>query len=187
MIFTETTLDGVFLIDLEPRRDERGFFARQWCAEEFARAGLDTRIAQINTAWSRAPGTVRGMHFQAAPHAEIKLVRCTSGAVFDVALDLRPNSPTFCRWLGVELNAQNGRMLYIPEGCAHGYITLAADTELAYQTSVPYAPSSARGVRHDDPAFGILWPRPVQVISKQDANWPAFNGQPPHATPEANS
>lgn len=175
MIFTETRLGGVFLIDLEPRRDARGFFARQWCAEEFARAGLDPHIAQINTARSLVEGTLRGMHYQVAPYAESKLVRCTHGAVFDVALDLRPTSPTFCKWFGIELTAENGRMFYIPEGCAHGYLTLAPDTDLAYQTSVPYAPASARGVRHDDPAFGIVWPRVIAVVSEQDANWSRFD------------
>ncbi|HUN72265.1 MAG TPA: dTDP-4-dehydrorhamnose 3,5-epimerase family protein [Steroidobacteraceae bacterium] len=171
MIFTRTSIPGVMVVDLEPRRDERGFFARQWCAEELTRAGLDPRIAQINTARSTAAGTLRGMHFQTAPHAEAKLVRCPHGAVFDVAVDLRPESETYCRWFGIELNADNGRMLYIPEGCAHGYLTLVPDTDLTYQASVPYAPGSATGVRHDDPAFGIVWPRSIEVLSKQDAGW----------------
>ena len=174
MNFTRTKIEGVFVIELEPRRDERGFFARQWCAEEFARAGLDTRIAQINTARSVVCGTLRGMHFQRAPHAEVKLVRCASGAVFDVALDLRAHSPTFRQWFGVELDSESGRMLYLPEGCAHGYLTLRPGTDLVYQSSVPYAPTSATGVRHDDPAFGIEWPQPVSVISRQDLDWPDF-------------
>lgn len=177
MKFSPTSIAGVIVVDLEPRRDERGFFARQWCAEELARAGLDNRIAQINTARSTVAGTLRGMHFQAAPHAEAKLVRVTRGAVYDVALDLRPESATFCRWFGIELDAESGRMLYIPEGCAHGYLTLMADTDLAYQASVPYAPASAGGVRHDDPAFGIVWPRSIEVISKQDAGWQVFDPQ----------
>ena len=175
MVFTETKLPGVFTIDLEPRRDERGFFARQWCAEEFARAGLDTRIAQINTAHSLAAGTLRGMHYQVAPHNESKFVRCTRGAVYDVAIDLRSASPTFCDWFAVELTGENGRMIYIPEGCAHGYLTLCPDTDLAYQASVPYAPECARGVRYDDAAFGIRWPAPIEVMSHQDAHWPAFD------------
>lgn len=174
MIFTETKIPGVFVIELERRPDERGFFARQWCADEFARAGLDPRIAQINTARSVAAGTLRGVHYQQAPYAEVKLVRCTRGAVFDVAVDLRVASPTFCQWFGTELDDESGRLLYIPEGCAHGYLTLAPNTDLVYQASVPYAPKSATGVRHDDPAFKIVWPQAVKVISSQDQNWPNF-------------
>jgi len=174
MRFNETKIKGLFVIDLEPRRDERGFFARQWCADEFARAGLNPTVSQINTARSVAAGTLRGMHYQAAPDTEAKLVRCTRGAVFDVAVDLRFESPTCCQWFGLVLDAETGRMLYIPEGCAHGYLTLAPDTDLVYQASVPYAPGSARGVRHDDPAFGIIWPRSVDIISHQDRNWPEF-------------
>lgn len=172
MIFTKTKLPGVFLIELEPRLDDRGFFARQWCADELARAGLDHRIAQINTARSVAAGTLRGLHYQKAPHSEVKLVRCTRGAVFDVAVDLRVNSPTFCQWFGTELDDVSGRMLYIPEGCAHGYLTLSPNTDLVYQASVPYAPQSAYGAAYDDPAFNIAWPRSIEVISAQDRNWP---------------
>jgi dTDP-4-dehydrorhamnose 3,5-epimerase len=164
----------VFVIELERRSDDRGFFARQWCAEEVARAGLDPVLAQINVARSTARGTLRGVHYQRAPHAETKLVRCTRGAVFDVAVDLRSDSPTFRQWVGVELDAESGRALYIPEGCGHGYLTLSAETDLAYQASVPYAPASATGVRYDDPAFGIEWPAPIKVISAQDRNWPSF-------------
>ena len=174
MIFAETRLLGVYLIELEPRRDERGFFARQWCAQEFVRAGLDSAIAQINTAHSTRAGTLRGMHYQRAPHAEIKLVRCTRGAVFDVAVDLRADSPTYRQWFGVQLDDESGRQLYIPHGCAHGYLTLVANTDVVYQASVPYAPGSATGVRHDDPAFNIVWPRPIEVISRQDQEWPRF-------------
>jgi dTDP-4-dehydrorhamnose 3,5-epimerase len=174
MIFTETKIPGVFVIELERRSDERGFFARQWCAEECARAGLNPAVTQINVARSTATGTLRGVHYQKAPHAEVKLVRCTRGSVFDVAVDLRPESPTFCQWFGVELDADSGRMLYIPEGCGHGYLTLTPDTDLVYQASVPYAPNSATGVRHDDPAFNISWPEAVKVISSQDQNWPPF-------------
>jgi dTDP-4-dehydrorhamnose 3,5-epimerase len=175
MIFTETKIRGVFLIELDPRRDDRGFFARQWCAEEFTRAGLDPRVAQINTARSVAAGTLRGVHYQKAPHAEVKLVRCTRGAVFDVAVDLRAGSPTFCQWFGTELNEEYGRMLYIPEGCGHGYLTLAPNTDLVYHASVPYAPKSATGVRHDDPTFNIAWPGAIGVVSPQDQNWPSFS------------
>lgn len=174
MIFTETKILGVFVIELERRADDRGFFARQWCAGEFVRAGLDPRVTQINTARSTAKGTLRGMHYQKAPDGEVKLVRCTRGAVFDVAVDLRADSPTFRQWIGVELDEESGRMLYIPEGCGHGYLTLAPNTDLVYQASVPYAPKSATGVRHDDPAFGITWPGTINVISQQDQNWPAF-------------
>jgi dTDP-4-dehydrorhamnose 3,5-epimerase len=179
VIVTPTRIGGVFVIELEPRRDERGFFARQWCADELTRAGLDPRVAQINTARSIAAGTLRGIHFQQAPHGEVKLVRCPRGAVYDVALDLRPDSPTFRQCFGVELDEQSGRALYIPEGCGHGYLTLLPDTDLVYQASVPYAPKSARGVRFDDPAFGILWPRPIEVISEQDRNWPDFGATSP--------
>lgn len=174
MIFSETNLAGVYVIDLERRHDERGFFARQWCKQEFVRAGLDPRLAQINTARSTVAGTLRGMHYQQAPQAEVKVVRCTRGAVFDVAVDLRRESSTYCQWFGVQLDDESGRMLYIPEGCAHGYLTLAPNTDLVYQASVPYAPESATGVRHDDPAFNIIWPRPIEVISRQDQRWPRF-------------
>ena len=175
MIFTETRISGVFLIELERRHDERGFFARQWCAEEMARAGLDPRVAQINTARSSAVGTLRGLHYQKEPHAEVKLVRCTRGAVFDVAVDLRPESPTFRQWFGAELSDESGRMLYIPEGCGHGYLTVAPNTDLVYQASVPYAPGSAAGIRYDDPAFDIVWPGVINVISPQDLKWPSFS------------
>lgn len=172
--FTPAGIDGAFEIDLERRTDDRGFFARAWCEGEFAQHGLSTHIAQVNVGTSTKTGTLRGMHYQLAPHAEAKLVRCGRGAVYDVAVDLRPESATFRRWHGCELSAGNGRMLYVPEGCAHGYLTLADDTELTYFASVPYAPGAARGVRHDDPAFAIRWPGPVKVISPADASWPAF-------------
>ncbi len=175
MKFVPTGIAGVFVVELERRTDERGFFARQWCAEEFARAGLNTALAQINTARSIAAGTLRGIHFQKAPHAEAKLVRCIRGAVYDVAVDLRRDSLTFCRSFGIQLDDESGRMLYIPEGCGHGYLTLTANADLVYQASVPYAPASATGVRHDDPAFGIAWPRPINVISSQDQSWPPFD------------
>ena len=174
MKISETKIAGVYVVEIERRSDERGFFARQWCAEEFARAGLDPRLVQINTARSLATGTLRGIHFQKQPHAEVKLIRCVRGAVFDVAVDLRAGSPTFCQWFGLELDADSGRMLYIPEGCGHGYLTLAPDTDLVYQASVPFAPGSATGMRHDDRAFKIDWPGTINVISSQDRNWPPF-------------
>jgi dTDP-4-dehydrorhamnose 3,5-epimerase len=175
MKFATTKIAGVLVVELERRSDERGFFARQWCATEFARAGLDTRIAQINTARSAVAGTLRGIHFQREPHAEVKLVRCTRGAVFDVAVDLRVGSPTFCQWFGVELDEDSGRMLYIPEGCGHGYLTLVPNTDLVYQASIPYAPNSATGVRFDDLAFNISWPARINVISAQDRTWPLIS------------
>ncbi len=176
--FTPTGIEGAYVIDLEKRSDERGFFARTWCEREFSQQGLSTRIAQVNTGVSTRAGTLRGMHYQLPPHAEVKVARCARGAVFDVAVDLRPASPTFRRWYGCELSGENGRMLYVPEGCAHGYLTLTDDAELTYFTSASYGPDAAGGVRHDDPAFSITWPRPVTTISSQDAGWPDFRMTP---------
>lgn len=174
MIFTKGEIDGAYIIDLERREDERGFFARFWCEAEFKSQGLSGRVSQINTGYSEKAGTLRGMHYQAAPHEEVKVVRCLRGAVFDVIVDLRPESPTHKRWMGVELTGANGRMLYVPEGCAHGYFTREPATELLYLTSRPYAQQSAGGVRYDDPAFGILWPGGVRVISQADRDWPDY-------------
>ncbi len=168
MIFTETPLPGAFVIDLEPVADERGFFARSWCAREFEQHGLNPRLVQCNISFNRKAGTLRGMHYQAPPHQEAKLVRCTRGSLYDVAVDLRPESPAYCRWYGVELSAENRKAFYIPEGMAHGFLTLKDDTEVFYQMSEWYHPESARGVRYDDPAFGIKWPIPVILISKRD-------------------
>lgn len=176
MKFQKTPIDGVLVLGLEKRQDERGYFARTWCRDELARQGLDATVAQMNTAHNPRAGTLRGMHLQRPPHAEIKVVRCTRGTVFDVALDLRPGSPTFLQWYGVELSADEGSMLWIPEGCAHGYQTLEDHTDLFYLTSRAYAPEHATGVRHDDPAFGIDWPRPVSVISDADRAWGDFRG-----------
>lgn len=175
MDLTATDIPGVFIVEPQPHRDERGFFARTWCADEFAAAGLNPALAQCSISFNPAVGTLRGMHYQAAPHAEAKLVRCTMGAIFDVALDLRPDSPAYLRHVGVELSAENRRALYIPEGCAHGFLTLADDSEVFYQISVPYAPGSARGARFDDPAFGIRWPGPAKVISARDRAYPDFS------------
>jgi dTDP-4-dehydrorhamnose 3,5-epimerase len=174
MKFTETEIQGVYLIDIDRIEDDRGFFGRAWCREELAKHGLDNRIAQVNVGFSPTVGTLRGMHYQRAPHAEVKLVRCTLGAVYDVALDLRPESPTFCKWFASELNAENRRSLYIPEGCAHGYQTLSPDSEIHYFTSAPYAPDHAAGVRCNDPVFAIDWPLPVSLISDGDRSWPDF-------------
>lgn len=174
MKFQETPIPGVLVVEPERHQDERGHFARIWCRDEFRDRGLDAGVSQINTAFSRRAGTLRGMHYQLAPHAENKFVRCTRGALYDVALDLRPESPTFKAWFGVELTAEDGRMLWIPEGCAHGYQTLSDATELLYLTSRAYEPEQARGVRYDDPAFGITWPLEVRVISDADRGWPDF-------------
>ncbi len=177
MIFTETELPGAYIVDLEPREDERGFFARAWCRHEFAEQGLSTELVQCNISYNRHKGTVRGMHFQNAPHAEVKLVRCTQGAIYDVIIDLRPGSSAHKRWIGVELTAANRRTLYVPKGFAHGFQTLADETETFYQVSDPYAPDSEGGVRFDDPVFGIEWPlgEPT-VISEKDQGWPLYTG-----------
>jgi dTDP-4-dehydrorhamnose 3,5-epimerase len=170
--FERTAIEGVTVVEIDEIEDDRGFFARSWCRDEFAEQGLGASFVQENVAHNLRRGTLRGMHFQQAPHAEVKLVRCTSGAVWDVALDLRPGSPTNGRSVGVELNAENHRSLYVPEGCAHGYLTLTDHAELRYLTSHAYVPAAADGVRHDDPAFGIAWPAEVVLVSERDASWP---------------
>jgi dTDP-4-dehydrorhamnose 3,5-epimerase len=170
--FLPSRLDGAWLIELEPHRDERGFFARAWCRREFAERGLDTGIAQASVSYNERKGTLRGMHLQRAPHEETKLVRCTRGAIFDVIVDLRPGSPTLGAWEGFELTAENGRELYVPRGFAHGFQTLADASEVHYQISEFHAPEAATGFRWNDPAFAIAWPLPVAVISPRDAAWP---------------
>lgn len=175
MEFHETPVAGVYLVRQQRCTDERGYFARVWCAQQFRDQGLEPNVCQCNVGFSRKSGTLRGIHFQQPPHAEVKLVRCTAGAIYDVALDLRPESPTFLEWYGVELNPIEGQMLYIPEGCAHGYQTLADDTEILYQTSKAYVSDAASGVRYDDPAFEIQWPLCPTMISEADRNWPAFS------------
>jgi dTDP-4-dehydrorhamnose 3,5-epimerase len=175
VIFLETSLPGAFVIELEPITDERGLFARTFCAEEFEANDLDPAIVQCNLSYNSLRGTLRGMHFQEAPYAECKLVRCTAGAIYDVIVDLRPESPTHCKWFAVELSATNRRMLYVPgEGFAHGFQTLADGSEVFYQMSHVYVPSYARGVRWDDPAFGIEWPTGERVISKNDRQYPDY-------------
>jgi dTDP-4-dehydrorhamnose 3,5-epimerase len=174
MIFTETTLKGAFVIEPECRHDERGFFARTWCQHEFAAKGLPPQWVQCNISFSRQRGTLRGMHYQAPPYEEAKLVRCTMGAIYDVIIDLRAKSPTFRQWLAVELTADNRRMLFIPQGFAHGFQTLAHDTEVFYQMSQFYAPEYARGVRWDDPAFRVWWPAEKRIISERDRGFPDF-------------
>ncbi|MEP7288551.1 MAG: dTDP-4-dehydrorhamnose 3,5-epimerase [Chloroflexota bacterium] len=175
MIFIETKLPGAFIVELEKRSDERGFFARTWCQDEFEAHGLNTRLVQCNLSFNAFKGTLRGMHYQAAPFAEAKLARCTRGALYDVIVDLRPESPTYKQWIATELTANNYRALYIPEGMAHGFVTLQDDTEIFYQMSEFYHPECAESVRWDDPAFGIDWPYEVQVISAKDANIPDFS------------
>ncbi len=172
MRFEPTAVAGVLVVEQERHQDERGFFARTWCADELSARGLDPRLAQTSVAFNHVRGTLRGLHYQAPPHAEVKLVRCTSGVLFDVAVDLRPDSRTFRRWVGVELTPENGRALYIPAGCAHGCQTLADRTEVLYHISAPHHPASARGARWDDPAFGIEWPLPVAVIAARDRDYP---------------
>jgi dTDP-4-dehydrorhamnose 3,5-epimerase len=174
MIFRATGIDGAWVIEAEQLGDERGFFARTWDAEEFAERGLNPRLAQCSISYNRARGTLRGLHYQAAPFEEAKLVRCTAGAIFDVVVDLRPESSSFKGWFGEELSAENRRALYVPEGCAHGFLTLADDSEVHYQISQFYSPEAARGVRWDDPAFGITWPGEVVVINDRDRTYPDF-------------
>jgi dTDP-4-dehydrorhamnose 3,5-epimerase len=178
MIFTATELEGATLIDLERRIDDRGFFARTYCEREFAAHGLPARMVQSNLSFTRRAGTLRGMHFQARPHEEDKLVRCVRGAIWDAIVDIRPGSPTFCKWIGVELNEDNGRMLLVPKGFAHGFVTLTDDVAVCYQMSQFYAPGTERGARHDDPAFGIAWPVPIVHMADKDRDWPDF----PHSS-----
>ncbi len=161
-------------IDLEKIDDERGYFARTWCRREFEKHGLNANLAQCSTSFNPRNGTLRGMHYQAAPYSEAKLVRCTRGAVYDVIIDLRPHSNTFRQWSALQLSAENGKMVYIPEGCAHGFLTLKEDTELFYQISDFYNPDAGRGVRWNDPAFDISWPQAVNVISERDRTYPNF-------------
>jgi dTDP-4-dehydrorhamnose 3,5-epimerase len=173
MRFVSTRIDGVVEVRLDPHRDERGFFARAWCADEFEAAGLDVEWVQMNIGRSDYAGTLRGMHYQRDPCGEWKLVRCVRGSLFDVAVDLRERSDTRHDWVGAELTAEAGNMLLIPPGCAHGYLTLSDHTDLVYQTSHRYEPGAATGVRYDDPAFGIEWPAEIVRISDQDRSWPA--------------
>lgn len=172
MIFTETRLSGAFIIDPEPRGDERGLFARTFCQHEFAAHGLKVEVAQTNLSFNHRAGTLRGLHFQRPPAAETKLVRCTRGAIVDVIVDLRPGSPTYLGHVAVELSEDNRRALYVPELFAHGYQTLTDGAEVTYQVGEFYTPGAEGGLRHDDPRLGISWPLPVSVISGKDAGWP---------------
>ena len=175
MRFTPLPLAGACLIDLEKRGDDRGFFARFFCEDEFARHGLCEKFAQINNSLTAKKGTLRGMHYQLPPAAEVKVVRCIRGALFDVILDLRPHSPTFGQSFGAELSAENRTMMYVPEGFAHGFVTLEADTEALYLVTAPYAPAAERGIRFDDPKFGIRWPVPPVELSDKDRKWPDYD------------
>lgn len=175
MIFTPTQLKDACLVDLEQHEDERGFFARSYCAHEFIAHGLDPRVAQCNVSFNKKKGTLRGMHLQMPPFEEAKLVRCTRGAIYDVIIDLRLDSPCYLQWLGVELTMENRQALFVPKGFAHGFLTLEDNTEVFYQMSEFYAPESARGVRWDDPIFNIAWPAPVKVISEKDQSIEDFN------------
>jgi len=176
MDFQRTAVDGVFRVAAQPHRDERGAFARLHCPDEFAAAGLPFSPVQTSLSGNPHSGTLRGLHYQAAPHAETKLVRCVRGRVFDVAVDLRPASPTYRKWVGLELSADNLLALFIPEGVAHGFLTLEADTDVLYQISPAYTPGHEAGVRWDDPAFGVAWPEPPQLISPRDASYPDHRG-----------
>jgi dTDP-4-dehydrorhamnose 3,5-epimerase len=177
MIFHETKIPGAYIIDLEKRVDERGYFARTWCRKEFEDAGLTVEFVQANVSTNPQAGTLRGLHYQKVPFSEAKLVQCVRGTIYDVIVDLRPGSKTFRQWLGVELTAESRRMLFVPEEFAHGYQTLQADSEVSYLVSHVYVPNAGAGVRYDDPALGITWPRPVTRISAQDTSWPALEGR----------
>ena len=172
MRFQPLPLHGAYLIDLERRRDSRGTFARAFCAQEFAAHGLETNFVQANMSTTARAGMVRGMHFQRPPHAEVKLVRCIGGAIHDVIVDLRPDSPTYRRWFGAELSAENGRMMVVPRGFAHGFQARTDDATTFYMVSAFYAPEAEGGVRHDDPALAIAWPLAVTEISDKDSQWP---------------
>lgn len=175
MKFTPLPLAGAYLIDLEKRGDDRGFFARFFCQDEFAQHGLAAKFVQINNSLTAIKGTLRGMHYQLPPAAEVKVVRCIRGSLFDVILDLRPHSLTFGQSFGAELSAENRAMMYVPEGFAHGFVTLAPDTEALYLASAPYAPAAERGVRFDDPQFGIKWLVPPTELSDKDRQWPDYD------------
>jgi dTDP-4-dehydrorhamnose 3,5-epimerase len=176
VIFAAASLSGAFILEPERLEDPRGFFARMWCALEFEARGLNSRLVQCSLSFNKRKGTLRGLHYQVAPSAETKLIRCTMGAIYDVIVDLRPDSPTYKRHLGAVLTAENRKMLYVPEGCAHGFQTLADDTEVFYQMSEFYSPEHTRGVRWNDPVFGIPWPEDERTIIDRDRNYPDFSG-----------
>jgi dTDP-4-dehydrorhamnose 3,5-epimerase len=174
MKFTQTSIAGAWLVTLEPRGDDRGSFARSFCTAEFASHGLETSYIQQNVSRSAKKGTLRGMHFQLGVHAEVKLIRCAAGAVFDVLMDIRPESPTYGAWYGAQLSGDNNTQMYAPAGVAHGFITLTDDVEVTYLNSAAYAPGQEGGVRWNDPAFNVAWPTEVTVIAPKDETWPDF-------------
>jgi len=174
MKFTEAKLKGAYIIDIEKRVDERGFFARSFCADEYAKLGLETRFVQANISTNHKKGTLRGLHRQLNPHQEVKVVRCTKGGIYDVIVDLRKDSPTYKQWIGVELTEENYKMLYVPKDFAHGYLALQDKTEVLYNVSEFYTPGSEAGIRFDDPAFQIEWPIAIDVISEKDKSWKPF-------------
>ncbi len=174
MIFKKTDLKDAYLIELEKLGDERGFFARSYCKKEFQEQGIDHAIVQSNISYNKFRHTLRGMHYQAEPHGEAKLIRCSKGGIYDVIIDVCPDSPTFKRWISIELNEENGRMLYVPKGFAHGFLTLENDTEVIYEVSEYYTPGAEEGIMYDDPVFDIPWPAEAEVISEKDQQWPAF-------------
>lgn len=176
MIFSPTDLAGVLIIDIEPQTDDRGFFARLWGRDEFAERDLVSEFSHVSVSFNTRRSTLRGLHYQTPPFAETKIVRCIRGGIYDVALDLRPESPTFRRWTAVELTADNRRALYIPAGCAHGFQTLTPDAEVLYMIDKPYRPDAARGARWNDPAFGIAWPEGDRKMNARDAGYPDFEG-----------
>lgn len=177
MIFTETKLKGAFVIKLDKFEDERGFFALSWSEEEFAKRGLESKLVECNISFNKRRGTLRGLHYQQSPHGQAKLVRCTMGAIYDVIVDLRPASPTFKQWVSVELTAQNRLTLFVPNDFAHGFQTLEDDSEVFYQMSSPYAPEAGRGVRWNDPAFGIEWPSGKKILIDRDCEYPDFGSK----------
>ena len=174
MKFIDVPVAGAYVIEIQPIVDERGFFARTWCAQEFRRRGLNPNLVQCSISFNRRRGTLRGMHYQDQPHPEAKLVRCSSGAIYDVIVDLRPTSRTYCQWFAVELTGEDHKMIFVPEGFAHGFQTLADNTEVFYQISESYRPEWARGVRWNDPRFGIKWPIREMVISQRDRDFPDY-------------
>ena len=176
MIFEPTPLEGAWIVSLDPIGDERGFFARAFCRREFEEHGIEANVVQCNTSFNKIAGTLRGMHYQADPASETKFVSCIRGRLYDVIVDVRPHSPTYLKHFGVELSAENKRMLLVPRNFAHGFLTLEPDTQAHYMVSEYYAPDFERGLRHDDPALGIEWPAPVNVISEKDQNWPLLEG-----------
>ncbi len=179
MIFYETKLKGAFIIDVKKAEDERGFFGRTWCKKEFEEHGLNSEIVQTNMSYNEKTGTLRGMHYQIAPFAETKTVRCTAGSIYDVIVDLRPESDTFMQWIGVTLTDENSRMLYVPDGFAHGFITLEDHTSIHYMVTEYYTPAAEAGIRYDDPAFHIKWPLAPTIVSVKDKMHPAFNRNSP--------